>query len=394
MKNINIIKVMAAGVLCTGLAACHNQDVEFPDYENGISVYFAYQTPIREMMMGINDNGQTADNDTKTCKISTTMGGAYKGKNISVDIAVDKSLVKDLYFDAACTKPVQVLPDSYYNASEIAKATINYNGEMSGSVDVKLTDAFFNDPKCCEVNYVIPVVITGTTADHINAGELNPGVSSANRFDLSAWQTAPLDYTLYCVKYVSKYEGYYLPMGTITTNGSAKKYQYEAWERVPTDEHLHFQTTALNTVSHPIKATSSKTIQATLTDSKGNDSIGDVLLNRVYSGTLLINFSGNNGTVVGSGKGTYEHQEWDEATRQTVTVTEEVDLSVSGSATYTDVPAAKYNWASKDRCGMVLKYTATFNGSDKMVYDVDLDMALQRRGVGNYAEEFSVTLKQ
>ncbi|MDO4496558.1 MAG: DUF1735 domain-containing protein [Bacteroidales bacterium] len=367
MKNINIIKAMAAGVLFAGFASCENRDIEFDDYEGGISVYFAYQTPIRSMMLGTNDNGSTADDETHTCRIATTMGGSYTGKDISVYAKIDESLIQNLYFDAACTKPVKVLPSSYYNYDEVKNAVFNYNGTMAGGVDVKLTDAFFADPLCAagEVNYVIPMVIEDVTNGcKINRGTLGPGFESANRFDGAAWTVMPQDYVLYSVQYVSKYEGFYLPKGSVTTTAPGvndiKKLEYGDWERVPAAEHLHFTTRLKDQVVLPIKA---------------------VVGNQTFSTEVVVNFSANNGTVVNSGKAIWEHDG----------ISEEIDVTFSGSATYTDKDA-KYNWAEKDRAGMKFNYTADFSGKAKVV--ADYDMALQRRGKGNFAEEFTVTLKK
>lgn len=360
MKKINIIKVMTVGLLSVGLASCKNSDIEFPDYEGGISVYFPYQTPVRHMMLGTDDLGSTADNDTRTCKISATMGGAYEGKQIKVQAKIDKDLVKNLYFDQDCTKPVEVLPDDYYNYSEIANATLDFKGGMKGSVDVKLTDKFFADPKCIGVNYVIPMVMTSTSKGEIIAGNLFPGLTEGNRFDGGAWTKLPMDYVLYCIRYLSKFEGYYLPMGTFkTTYGtetSSTEIKYSDWEKVQSNEVLYLKTNGENQVTYQ------------LTAAAGSDT---------YTATVAIDFNGNNGTISVLGKGKKNGAE--------------IDATITGSATYTDSSSA-YKWGGKDRAGLKLTINADWNGEAKTV--VDYDMALQRRGAGNFAEEFSVTLKK
>ena len=126
-----------------------------------------------------------------------------------------------------------------------------------GALDVQLTDAFFNDPKSYEGKYVIPVVMKSQTGvDRILAGEYNPGITSGSRFDGDAWFVAPKDYVLYCVRYISKYEGYYLPKGTVTTvyNGanSTKTYPDVAWEYISNDDALFFDTKGVNTVVLPV----------------------------------------------------------------------------------------------------------------------------------------------
>ncbi len=345
----NIIKAMAASILTLGLVSCENSEVEFPDYEGGVTVYFAYQTPVRAMMLGTDDLGSTADNDTRTCKIYGTMGGAYNGKNISVEVAVDESLCSNLYFDAAGTQPVVPMPSSYY---QLSGNTLKYNGDIKGGVDVKLTDAFFADPEACKVHYVIPVVMKSQTgADNILTGELAPGINNASRLDADSWSVAPMDYVLYCVKYVSKFEGYYLPMGTITSNyngtSTTKELKYEAWERVPEGEIVNCKTVGQNAVVLGVTA------QA-----------GD----NVLRAELLLTFNGNECTITSNTPG----------------------VTASGSGSYTD-SSSSYHWGAKDRAGLKLSYTVDWGTTQ---VKADLNMALQRRGQGNTVEEFTVTLKK
>lgn len=386
--NKNIIKAMAAGVLTLGLVSCENSEVEFPDYEGGVTVYFAYQTPVRSMMLGTDDLGSTADNDSRTCKIYGTMGGAYNGKDIKVEVAVDNGLCDNLYFDPACTKPVEAMPASYY---QLSGNTLNYNGDIKGGVEVKLTDAFFADPKACTVNYVIPVVMKSQTgADHILTGELAPGIDAANRLDGDSWSVAPMDYVLYCVKYVSKYEGYYLPMGTITTtaNGKSvtKELKYESWERVPSGEILYFKTIGENTVTMPIQVITTKTV----TVNEGGVEV-EKNLAREYNGTLALNFNGGTCTATSVGDGVWKHQEWNGS--KVEDVTDVVKLNISGNGTYTDL-SDKYEWAAKKRNGLQINVTAEWAADESAKYEANLDMALQRRGQGNTVEEFTVTLKK
>ena len=384
--NKNIIKAMAAGILTLGLASCENSEVSFPDYEGGVTVYFAYQTPVRSMMLGTDDLGSTADNDTHTCKIYGTMGGAYNGKNIKVEVAVDNSLCDNLYFDQNCTQPVVAMPSNYY---QLAGTTLDYNGDIKGGVDVKLTDAFFADPEACKVHYVIPVVMKSQTgADQILTGELAPGIDAANRLDGDSWSVAPMDYVLYCVKYVSKFEGYYLPMGTITSsyNGTpaTKNLQYDAWERVPEGEIVYLQTVGQNQVALPFQVTGSKTI---------NVNGEDKALSRLYKGTAILTFNGNECSISCSGTGIWEHQEWDDAEGKPKTITDVVPMSLTGNGTYTE-QSDKYLWAAKKRNGLTMKFDAAFDCAEAAAYGMNLDMALQRRGQGNTVEEFTVTLKK
>ena len=79
MKINRVISLMMLGALAFFFSACENADRTFPDYEGGTSVYFAYQYPVRTIVLGndeIVDN--TLDNQHK-CAIYATMGGAYGG---------------------------------------------------------------------------------------------------------------------------------------------------------------------------------------------------------------------------------------------------------------------------------------------------------------------------
>lgn len=349
MRTINILKVLAAGMVVLGLNSCQNSAIEFPDYTEQ-TVYFAYQTPIRTMVLGMNDNGSTADNDTRTCKIYSTMGGAYDGGkyNIKVDVAVENDFCNNLYYDLACTDPLLPMPSSHY---QLSGSTIQYEGEK-GCIDVKLTDAFFADPKSFEGKYVIPVIMKSQTgATRILSGELQPGVESAHRCDGDAWFVQPKDYVLYCVRYISKYEGYYLPQGTVkaTYNGKTetKNLNVEAWERVSNDNVLFLDTRGENVVALNLVANA-----------------GEVSHNL----EVLLTFSGNNCTVTSNNP----------------------NFNVSGSGVFTEKSPA-YNWGQKDRDGLKLQIKAEGQG---LVLDCDYDMALQRRGSGNTVEEFTVTLKK
>lgn len=348
MRTKNIFKAIAAGVILVGFASCKNDDVKYPDYDEQ-TVYFAYQTPIRTIVLGTDDNGSTEDNDTRSCKIYSTMGGSYNGKKIKVDVDVDNSLCDNLYFDINCTDPVLPMPASYY---QVGNTTIDYNGEMKGSMAVQLTDAFFADPKSYQAKYVIPVVMkTQTGATRILTGEYNPGITSGSRFDGDAWFVAPKDYVLYCVRYISKFEGYYLPMGTETTTfgGQSKPttHKYSDWEKVPTGEILYFKTCGENTVSLELSVPA-----------------GD----KTYTATALLTFSGNNCTVTSATEG----------------------VQIFGNGTYAE-NSPVYNWTEKDRNGLKLQISADWGD---VQYSLDYDMALQRRGSGNTVEEFSVTLKK
>ena len=210
MKRI-INKFLIAGLVSCGIAAgltsCKNGSADFPDYEGGTTVYFAYQYPVRTIVLGDDEYDTTLDKQHK-CLIKATFGGSYNGSNGSVQVAVDPTLVNNLTFEDGT--PVKAMPEGYY---QLSPTTLSFNGTMNGTAEVQLTDAFFNDPDAIKNTYVIPLVMTGQTGfTKILTGELKEGGSPV-RTDASQWDILPMDYVLYCVKFQNKYSGYWLTHG-------------------------------------------------------------------------------------------------------------------------------------------------------------------------------------
>lgn len=167
--------------------SCKNSDNKFDDFEGGKIAYFPYQTPIRTIMLGEDVEINTElDNAHKFIVMGVGMG-AYNSYNFSFNTVVDKSLI-DKY---AADKGVVAMPDNYYS---IASNSSTYYGNFMSGIEVLLTDAFFADPASITAKYVLPLQMTNVTgADKINEA---------------------LNYTLYCVRYVNPWEGYYLVKGT------------------------------------------------------------------------------------------------------------------------------------------------------------------------------------
>ena len=107
MKFNNIVKILLAGTAMSLLASCHNQEQIFPDYDGGITAYFAYQYPVRTIVLGESETFDTTLDNEHKCIIYGTIGGSYKGKDIVVDVEFDNTLVNDLYFDADGNNPVK-----------------------------------------------------------------------------------------------------------------------------------------------------------------------------------------------------------------------------------------------------------------------------------------------
>ena len=232
MKLKKYIYGAVLGALALTSASC-NQDHEFPDFEGGTTAYFAYQDPVRTLVLGNDIYDNSLDNAHK-CQIWATMGGAYKGRNAVADIVVDESLCDNLWFiDAGGnpSTPVLPMPKNYYS---LASNTITYNGPR-GYVEVQFTDAFFNDPKAIENTYVIPLLMTGVKGiDRILTGTPREGLSPA-RPDLESWDVLAKDYVLYCVKYMNPWQGKYIRRGVdkVTENGTTQTIIRKDTQRTP-----------------------------------------------------------------------------------------------------------------------------------------------------------------
>lgn len=213
-RYIKMVAVLLG--LMASFTACENGDQTFDDYEGGTHVYFAYQSPVRTIVLGDDEYDTSIDKEHK-CKIKATFGGSYSGRNASVNIAVDNSLCDHLTF--ADGTPVKAMPAEYYSLST---NTLNFNGNMTGETVVQLTDAFFNDPDAVKNTYVIPVVMTGQQGfDKINTGTLREG-ATGSRTNASIWIESPQDYLLYCVKYQNKYSGWWLTNHNTSTDNIEK----------------------------------------------------------------------------------------------------------------------------------------------------------------------------
>ena len=148
MKLKNYIYGIALGALSLTVASCYNADREFPDYQDGTTAYFAYQNPVRTLILGNDIYDNTLDNAHK-CQIWATMGGAYGGRNAVADVMVDETLCDNLWFEdegGNPSIPVTPLPKDCYNLvgdNGSYNGTIPYNGDARGYIEVEFTDKFF-----------------------------------------------------------------------------------------------------------------------------------------------------------------------------------------------------------------------------------------------------------
>jgi len=344
-KVLYICSTMLVALLLTG---CKNGDADFPDYEKGVSVYFPYQSPVRTLVMGEDEYDTTLDNQHK-CQIQATMGGSYSGRDITLELEVDNSLCNNLYFEDGVT-PVTPMPKEYYNLSS---TTMHYEGFV-GKIEVELTDKFFDDAKALTTNYVIPIYIKNQVgAERVLGGETLIEGEKPQRTDASRWNKQPQDYTLYCVKYICKYDANYLRRGSdqITVGGNTVTVAYDKkWEEYKSTEvKKDITTLALNAIKFPVSVSGNGiTKNCDLKITFGND-------DKVTSIESL-----TPGVTVTAGSGEYK--------------------------TKSEIKA----WNNQDRDALYLDYTLDFGGG--VTVKTNNVLCWQSRGVTT--QEFTFVYKQ
>jgi len=309
--NILLVSVLA-------LYSCKNEKWNFPDNDVQ-SVYFAYQGPIRTITMGEDIFDTTLDNQRKL-QIMGTVGGVYENKeNITIGISVDNSLTQGLSFPAPIGGSVKPMPSNYYTLA--SNNIVIPKGSLIGGVDVQLTDAFFADPLAINTTYVIP--LTMTTADQ------------------GKTILADKKYTLYAVKYINTWHGFYLRRGKDVIVGKAgntalNQTVVRHMQYVEKDEVNKINTRSLTQAEFPV----------TFKVAGGSN------INR----TLLLTFDANGNCTVSA-----------------------ADASFTATGTGKFVKRGEKNsWGSQDRDALYLNYQIDLN--DRTV--ISLDTLLMRdRGV-------------
>jgi hypothetical protein len=214
MKQITFV----ISLLLILLTAC-NKESKFDDYKYK-TVYFAYQTPVRTLVLGEDIYDNTLDNQHKF-SIMATMGGVYENKkDVVLDLTIDNTLANNLRFNLPTGDTVIAMPANYYTVpAKDPKITIP-SGKLMGGLDIQLTDAFFADPRSIKNTFVVPVKIKSVT----NADSILKGTSSLTSPDprrAGDWNVVPKDYVLYAVKYINPYHGVYLRRGIDQVKGNS-----------------------------------------------------------------------------------------------------------------------------------------------------------------------------
>lgn len=239
-----ILSLLAVGVAAMAMVSCENQDTDFPDFDYQTG-YFAYQTPIRTLVLGNDERTDNSVDNAHKVRIYAVAGGTRNGIKASLGFVVDETLCNNLTFSDGT--PVKPMPAEYYT---LASDQIAING-LNGYVEVQLADAFFNDLKAITNTYVIPLRLTDdfVGVDSVLRGD--PLVENPWRLQSSDWSIVPKDYVLYLVKFISPWSGNYLRRGidVINENGqTTTNVRHEQY--IEYDEVFNLATTALNTVSY------------------------------------------------------------------------------------------------------------------------------------------------
>lgn len=340
-----MLSLLLAGTLFT---SCKNGDAEFPDYEEGTTVYFAYQYPVRTIVLGDDEYDVTLDHAHK-CQIKATFGGSYNGSNGSVTVAVDPTLCDNLTFEDGT--PVKVMPKEFY---ELSPTTLPFNGTMNGTAEVQLTDEFFKNADAVKNTYVIPLVIVDQTGfGKVLSGTLKEGGSPV-RTDASQWEILPMDYVLYCVKFQNKYSGYWLTHGT-TSIDNIEKAQTRQIESTSMTGCIYHATWTTNDYWRYKR------------DDKGNKTTETEKVSMTYNIDLTLTF--------------------DAADKCTITAT---GLNATGSGTWTD-SGAKASWGNKDRDLLEVSYQIPAIDTDELgnIINVNVSEKLVWQRSGVVREEFS-----
>ncbi|HLR26903.1 MAG TPA: DUF5627 domain-containing protein [Fodinibius sp.] len=306
------------------LASCQNESWNFPDYEYQ-SVYFAYQYPVRTIILGEHKFNNELDNNHQF-KVMATTAGVYENENrVMVDFEIDESLLDGFQFDGN-GDPIQPLPENYYHFTGESDQLVIPSGELAGGITIQLTDAFFQDPDAINNTYVLPMRMTGVAnADTILSGVPKGAVSNPRRGVASDWDALPKDFTFYAVKYINRLDGFYLRRGedVVTGQGGNSTLDTTATRHadyIVKDEVVELNTHSLTEIEFPV----------TVTDGQGQDRNLTLLLEFDDSGTITVSENASATNYTATGGGTFVHkseseESWGDESRNAVYLDYEID---------------------------------------------------------------------
>lgn len=330
MKKVFFVIITATIFLSTLFSSCSNQDVQYPNYTYQ-TLYFAYQSPVRKIVLGDDDQYDNSTDTAHECKIMATIGGEYSnGSDVTINFKVDTSLCANVYTGQG-TKIVAI-PSNYYSLDGTSMTIPK--GSMQGGVTVHLKDAFFNDPASInstfkDVKYVIPLVMTSSDKDSILRGTAAAGVTNPSRTNSSDWSTVPQDYILYGIKYINPWDANWLCRGVdvVTTTSGATTTIVRHPTYVESDNICTLTSNGLYTDIYPVADT------LTIDGKK-----------QIFNINLLLTFdtAGKNCTIISNTSG----------------------YTASGTGVWVQ-KGEKNSWGSKDRDGLYLNYNIDYNNGYK-----------------------------
>jgi hypothetical protein len=209
-------------LILASITGCENDPISYADYDYS-SVYFPYQFPVRTITLGEDIYDNTLDLQYK-CNIMATLSGVYENKkDVTINFVVADTIPKG--FNFVGTNPlrsIRPMPRDYYTLA--SDKIVIKKGDISGGVEVQLTDKFFADPLATSNNYVIPLLMTTkVNVDSILSGKPLIAGSKPRRLLSRQWDVLSKDYVLYAVKYINPWHGYYLRRGKDVVTGSLNK---------------------------------------------------------------------------------------------------------------------------------------------------------------------------
>ena len=311
-------KTLIMLTLFAGLIACQNQKTDFPDFDYTAG-YFPYQYPVRTLVLGDYIYDNTNDNNHKFL-ISASMGGVYSNTLDRVfDIEVVSGLCNNVLFEST-NDTVRLLPPSYYTLSSSTKLVIPA-GEINGSIEVQLKDAFFDDPLAIKLSYVIPIrIVKSTNLDSILRGK-SVKVNPDPRID-AQWDVLPKDFTMFAVNFINPFHGMYLHRGKSVVKDASGILLEDTVYRTPyivDNEIWSLVTSGKNQV------TVQGNLRCTLIQ-------GELKMNLTFAndGSCTINQAlGSTFTITGSGKFTSGADEWGNKKRDAIHINYQLTSGVN-----------------------------------------------------------------
>lgn len=279
-------------------ASCESSDKKF-GYDGVKTVYFSNAGYDRVVELGEDPESDLTNDNNHIINIMAYCAGGYgNDNNVTVDYIIDPALCDGYKINGA---DIDVMPNNYYEIQNPKQFTIA-KGRLMGGVEVKLTDAFFEDPKSWESGYVIPVqLVKATGVDKI--------IDSQSM-------------TFCRVKFVNPWTAVYLRKGKDVINGQTA---YRSYQYIEKAELVNIVTKGLN-----------KT-QLTVAIKDAGGTAHNVNLLMTFNGDDCTISSNTEGvTASGSGKFIKKDQLMGEFKRNTLYLNYQMEGSAFGKVETTD----------------------------------------------------------